>query len=238
MAQISHLSVLINPTALLERTVQIPSLQIGQADLLLHRQTDGAANWTLHKEAQESAPTWKVDLQTLSLEGVHAQVIDAVSPLDLKAELNTLQEQGAEGYGIGWKAEGTYRDAKINGEGKTGGLLSLREGSEPFPVQGQVHIGTTTIALEGSVVRPQSLASLDVRLKLAGDTMADLYPLLGLALPNTPPYSTEGHLIGELEGDDTWRYESFKGVVGKSDLEGTLVYQVREPRSLLTGAVQ
>src|SRR3546814_4130605 len=55
--------------------------------------------------------------------------------------------------------------------------------------------------------------------------------LLGVALPNTPPYRTEGHLIGELEGDDTWRYESFKGMVGKSDLEGTLVYQLRQPRS-------
>src|SRR3546814_14153500 len=67
--------------------------------------------------------------------------------------------------------------------------------------------------------------------------MADLYPLLGVALPNTPPYRTEGHLIGELEGDDTWRYESYKGMVGKSDLEGTLVYQLRQPRYLLTGAV-
>ncbi|NYT86978.1 AsmA family protein [Pollutimonas harenae] len=238
MAQISQLSALINPAALLERTVQIASLQIGQADLLLHRQADGAANWTLHKEPQESASAWKVDLQTLSLEGVHAQVIDAVSTLDLKVELNTLQEQGAEDYGIGWNAEGTYHDAKIKGEGKTGGLLSLREDSEPFPVQGQVHIGSTTIALEGSVVRPQNLAALDVELKLSGDTMADLYPLLGLALPNTPPYRTKGHLIGKLEGDDTWRYESFQGVVGKSDLAGTLVYQVRKPRSVLTGAVQ
>src|SRR3546814_13463079 len=41
-----------------------------------------------------------------------------------------------------------------------------------------------------------------------------------------------------LEGeDDTWRYEGFKGVVGKSDLHGTLVYQVRKPRSMLSGQV-
>lgn len=238
MARVSQLSVLINPAALLERTVQIASLQIGQADLLLQRQADGAANWTLHKDPQESASAWKVDLQTLSLEGVHAQVLDAVSTLELTAELNTLQEQGADGYGIGWKADGAYRGAGVSGEGKTGGLLSLREGSKPFPLQGQVHIGSTTIELEGSVVRPQNIAALDVNLKLSGDTMADLYPLLGVALPNTPPYRTEGHLIGELEGDDTWRYESFKGMVGKSDLEGTLVYQLRQPRSLLTGAVK
>lgn len=236
MAQVSRLSVLINTAALLDHTVQIASLQIGQADLLLQRQADGKANWTFNQDKKDAPSAWKVDLQSLSLESVRAQVIDAASQLDLKAELDTLQEQGPEGYGLGWKAGGTYRDADIKGEGKTGGLLSLQEGGEPFPVRGEVHVGTTTIGLEGSVTRPQALAALDVRLKLAGDTMSDLYPLLGIALPNTPPYRTEGRLVGELEGEsDTWRYESFTGMVGKSDLEGTLVYQVREPRSMLTG---
>ncbi|MGB6103199.1 MAG: AsmA family protein [Pusillimonas sp.] len=238
MAQVSQLSLLINPSALLDRTVQIASLQIGQADLLLQRQADGKANWTFGKDQDAGPSKWKVDLQSLSLESVRAEVQDAVSTLEMKTELDTLKEPSAEGYGIGWKADGGYRDAKISGEGKMGGLLSLREGGEPFPLRGQVHIGSTTIGLEGSVTRPQTLAALDVRLKLAGDTMADLYGLLGVALPNTPPYRTEGRLVAELEGDaDTWRYESFTGMVGKSDLEGMLVYQVREPRSLLTGEV-
>ncbi|NYT58307.1 AsmA family protein [Alcaligenaceae bacterium] len=238
MAQVSHLSVLLNPLPLLEHTVEIASLQIGQADLLLQRQADGAANWTLTQSPDSQPSAWKVDLQTLSLQGVHAQVQDTVSKIDLKADLDTLQEQSAEGYGIGWKAEGSYRDGQISGDGKMGGLLSLRDGSEPFPLQGRVQLGSTTIELQGSVLRPQNIAKLDVNLTLAGDTMSDLYPLLGVALPNTPPYRTKGRLIGELEGDDTWRYESFTGTVGKSDLQGTLVYQVREPRSLLTGSLE
>src|SRR5690606_14563127 len=85
----------------------------------------------------------------------------------------------------------------------------------------------------------QQLAALDVKLHLAGHSMADLYPLIGVVLPSTPPYSTEGRLIAQLEGDeDNWRYENFNGIVGESDLSGTLEYQLREPRALLTGEVE
>ncbi|NYT43850.1 AsmA family protein [Alcaligenaceae bacterium] len=241
MARVSRLSALINPVALLGHTVQIASLEIEKADILLQREADGAANWTFKKDEDENKQPskWVVDLQEISLQSVHAQVVDAASKLDMTADLDTLEDTDGEGYGIGWKASGSYNDADVSGEGKTGGILSLREGSDPFPVRGSVNVGTTTIGLEGSVTRPQALASLDVRLKLAGETMADLFPILGIALPNTPPYSTEGRLIAMLEGeDDTWRYEEFKGIVGKSDLNGTLVFHAREPRSLLTGEVE
>lgn len=239
MAKVTSVTVLLNPVALLARTVQIADLKIDEADLFLERRSDGTANWTFKKDESKSPSKWKVDLQKVSLARVHAQVVDAASKLDLKTDLDTLQERSQEGYGIGWKASGTYNEAEISGEGKTGGILSLTQGSEPFPLRGSVNVGTTTIGIEGSVTRPQALASLDVRLKLAGDTMADLFPLVGVALPDTPPYSTEGHLIGMLEGDDdTWKYEEFKGRVGKSDLQGSLTYQIREPRPLLSGNVE
>ena len=240
MAEVSRVSALINPLALLNHTVQLAELNVEEADLLLIRQSDGKANWMLEPKEKDPAPSkWKFDLQKVTLKRVRAQVTDAPSKLDLKTELDTLQETGADGYGIGWKASGTYNDAKIKGEGKAGGILSLREGDNPFPLMGSVDFGTTTIGLEGSVTRPQALAALDVRLKLAGETMADLYPILGITLPNTPPYSTEGRLVGMLEGnDDTWRYEDFTGVVGESDLQGTLEYQLREPRSFLTGELK
>ena len=240
MAKVSRLSVVLNPLPLLNHTVELNSLDIEEADVLLERRDDGQANWTLAKKEQDSEPSkWRFDLQKISLKRVRAQAIDAASKLDVKAELDTLQDGGSQGYGLGWKASGTYNDAEIGGEGKTGGILSLRQGSDPFPLSGKVSIGGTTIELEGSVTRPQNLASLDVRLKLAGPTMSDLLPLIGVALPHTPPYSTEGRLVAMLEGDDDrWRYEDFKGKMGESDLEGTLIYQVREPRSLLTGEVE
>jgi uncharacterized protein involved in outer membrane biogenesis len=240
MAKVSALKAVINPLALLARHVQIARLDIENAQLYLERSADGVANWTFaNKESAEADKKWTVDLQKLSLKSVHAQVDDAASKLNLKTDLDTLNESGPEGYGMGWKATGSYNGADITGEGKTGGVLSLRQGDDPFPLRGNVAIGTTKIGLEGSVTRPQSLAALDVKLTLEGETMADLLPLIGVALPNTPPYSTEGHLIGMLEGEeDTWRYEDFKGLVGESDIQGSLVYQMRKPRPLLSGHLE
>ncbi|HWL29549.1 MAG TPA: AsmA family protein [Burkholderiaceae bacterium] len=240
MAEVSSLTVLVNPLALLGKTVEIADLQVEKANVLLERQADGTANWDFKKKDENDTPSdWKFDLQKISLQSVHAQVIDATSKLDMKADLDTLEATTPEGYGMGWKASGTYNEAEVSGEGSTGGILSLRQGSNPFPLRGEMKVGSTVIALEGSVTRPQALAALDVRLKLAGDTMADLLPLVGIALPDTPPYSTEGHLIGLLEGDDDrWRYEDFKGKVGESDIRGTLEYQLRKPRPLLTGEVE
>src|SRR5690606_14463255 len=49
----------------------------------------------------------------------------------------------------------------------------------------------------------------------------DLYPLLGIALPPTPPYSLDGHFTRDIEGKrTTWHYDGFTGAVGDSDLRG------------------
>jgi len=241
MAEVSDLIAVIKPLPLLSRNIELPRLKIEAANVVLNRNAEGVNNWTFtHENASDAAePTWQFNLEQLQLSRARVHVIDVASKLDMQAELDTLQETSPQGYGIGFKASGTYNDAAIEGQGQTGDILSLRAGSEPFPLQGKLSVGETTIGIEGSVTKPQQLAALDVQLELAGNSMADLYPLTGVALPNTPPYHTQGRLIGMLEGDDdTWRYENFKGVVGESDLGGTLEYQRREPRPRLVGEVE
>ena len=238
MVQIKRLVVSLNPLALLEKTVQIPVLELDEAAIVLERRDDGKNNWTLGKgDSQPSG--WTFELQKLELKQVSLQVTDAVSQLKLKTALDSLKEPTPEGYGIAWKASGTYNDAAVSGEGRAGKVLSLRESNTAFPLEGDVKVGQTTITVQGSVTRPQALAALDLRLKLQGATMSDLFPLIGVALPNTPPYSTEGHLTGVLDqAVQIWKYESFKGKVGSSDVEGTLEFLRQKPRSLLRGEIQ
>lgn len=238
MARVSRLAVTINPIALLSHTVQIPDLDIDTADIHLERDQDGASNWTLKKDPASKPSDWKVDLESISLKSVKAQVVDAASKLDLQTQLDTLANK-ENGYGLGWKAAGTYNGERIDGEGRTGGILSLQQGSDPFPVAGKLSIGKTSVELEGSVTRPQALAALDVKMKLSGDSMSDMLSLIGVALPVTPPYSTQGRLVATLDGDvDVWRYEDFEGEVGKSDLRGTLEFKRSKPRPILSGTVK
>ncbi|CAM2145324.1 AsmA family protein [Pararobbsia alpina] len=140
-------------------------------------------------------------------------------------------------YALGWSVKGTYKKQPLSGTGKVGGILALQDASRPFPIQFDVRIGDTRIAVVGTLGDPAHLAALDLRLWLQGRSMGQLYALTGVALPETPPYATDGHLIARLRGDPVFRYEDFTGRVGGSDLNGTLVFRMQSPRPLLTGSL-
>jgi uncharacterized protein involved in outer membrane biogenesis len=77
---------------------------------------------------------------------------------------------------------------------------------------------------------------MDLQVMLKGASMADLYELTGLVLPNTPPFQTRGRLIGSLApGKAVWEYRDFDGTVGNSDLHGSLTYTSAKPRPKLQG---
>ncbi|TDN70262.1 AsmA family protein [Paraburkholderia sp. BL10I2N1] len=139
-------------------------------------------------------------------------------------------------YGIGWTVKGTYNRTALSGSGKVGGVLALQDANRPFPVQADVKVGDTRIAVVGTVTDPAHLAAVDLRLWLQGASMAHLYSLTGVTLPETPPYATEGHLIGQFKRNaSVFKYENFTGRVGESNLNGSLTYFAREPRPLLQG---
>ena len=118
-------------------------------------------------------------------------------------------------------------------------MLALRDASRPFPLQADVEIGDTRLALVGTLTDPMHLAALDVRLWLQGRSLDHLYPILGVTLPETPPYATDGHLVGRIRSEGSvFTYSGFTGRVGGSDLEGTLTYEARRPRPLLTGTTE
>ncbi|MCX4165192.1 MULTISPECIES: AsmA family protein [Paraburkholderia] len=141
-----------------------------------------------------------------------------------------------QAYSLGWTVKGTYNRTPVSGNGKVGGVLALQDADRPFPIQADVKAGDLRVALVGTLTDPAHLAALDLRLWLQGTSMAHLYALTGVTLPDTPPYATDGRLIGQFRrGASTFRYENFTGRVGGSDLNGTLSYTQREPRPLLQG---
>ncbi|MFD1556157.1 AsmA family protein [Paraburkholderia silviterrae] len=139
-------------------------------------------------------------------------------------------------YAIGWTIKGAYNKTPLSGDGKFGGVLALQDARRPFPIQADVRAGDLHIALVGTLTDPTHLAAVDLRLWLQGQSMAHLYKLTGVTLPETPPYATEGRFVGQFRrGASVFRYENFTGRVGGSDLNGTLVYEQRQPRPLLSG---
>jgi uncharacterized protein involved in outer membrane biogenesis len=142
-------------------------------------------------------------------------------------------------YQFAFQALGKYQGAPVDGNGKTGGVLALQQSDQPFPIQADMHVGDSHIALVGTLTDPLNLAALNIRLWFSGTSMAKLYPLIGITLPDTPPYATEGHLRANLKrGASHFSYDHFRGRVGGSDLEGDLAFDTGGARPKLSGAVK
>lgn len=235
MAEIGRITFSLDPLPLLRHQIVIPSLLLDSPSLTLERTADGKNNWSVQSE-QPSA--WLVKLTRVELTQGRLRLVDAVKHADLKAELSTLPDGQPGGYGIGWTITGRFNGQAVSGNGKSGAILSLRDQATPYPLQADVRIGKTSIGLQGNVTRPQEPGALDMRLKLAGVSMAQLYEICGIVLPETRPYATEGRLIGVLNRQGgNWTYEKFSGKMGDSDLAGTLEFQSRASRPLLKGSV-
>jgi uncharacterized protein involved in outer membrane biogenesis len=162
------------------------------------------------------------------------------SPASTSANTGTTSQQkskpSAPLYGLGWTVKGTYKKTAVSGSGKVGGVLALQDTTRPFPVQADVKIGDMHIALAGTVTAPAHLAVLDVKLWLQGVSMAHLFPLTGVPLPETPPYATEGRLVGQFKAEgNVFKYANFTGRVGESDVNGSVVYEGRKPRPFVSG---
>ncbi|MBD8626070.1 AsmA family protein [Oxalobacteraceae sp. CFBP 8753] len=227
---------------LLTKDVVITDLRLANPDIAVQRRADGSNSWTF----KDNGPSeWKVDLQRLAFDSAKVRYVDEPVGLDLRATADSIRggetastAAGVPPYGLTFTLAGTYNKAKITGGGKAGAVLSLTGDDTSFPIEAEATAGENKLGLRGIIRDPRSLSGFALQMQLAGASMADLYGLTGVLLPETPPYATKGTLLGKKDGDFwTFTYKDFTGKVGASDIAGTLAYAQRKPRPLLTGAL-
>ena len=234
MANIKQFSFSLNPLALLKKNISIPVLSFDSPVINLLRDADGNNNWTFKPDDKPSP--WRLELQHVIFTQGSVHLVDAIKHADVTADIETIDSDPV--YGVTWQIHGKLDGETVSGNGKSGNALSLQHQTEPYPIMAHLRVGKTVIAIDGTLTKPTDLAALDMRLKLSGISMARLYALSGIVLPETPPYETEGHLVGTMGSQGShWVYEKFNGKVGSSDIGGSLDYQSRQSRPLLSGAI-
>lgn len=235
IAQVRRVTFSLNPLALLGKKIKVNNLSLEEPLLFLERAKDGKNNWTLKSTAPSE---WQFELQKIGFSKGNVHLVDAIKRADLRVNVDSLDGGAAKGYALDWKVTGSLDKEKVNGSGKAGAILALQQSSSPYPVEADVRIGKTSVAFNGTLTNPRSLGALDVRLKLAGVSMAKLYALTGIPFPETPAFATEGRLIATINKDSSeWKYQKFSGKVGSSDLSGTFEYQLKKPRPYLKGTL-
>ena len=242
MAAAQRIEAGVRILPLLTKDVVITDLRLANPDIAVQRRADGSNSWTF----KDNGPSvWKVDLQRLAFDSAKVRYVDEPISLDLRATADSIKggetastTKGVPPYGLAFTLAGTYNKAKITGGGKAGAVLSLTGDDTSFPIEAEAAAGENKLGLRGVIRDPRSLSGFALQMQLAGASMADLYELTGVLLPETPPYATKGNLLGKKEADFwTFTYKDFTGKVGASDIAGTLAYAQRKPRPLLTGAL-
>lgn len=233
MASVGQFAFAIEPLALLRQRIEIPQLRFDNPQLLLQREAGGRNNWTFKDDDQPSA--WKLNIHSVVFSKGTLRYIDAVTHLDASAQIDTINDPR---YGVAWQLRGKWNNQDVSGSGKAGAVLALQQ-IQPYPLAASLNVGGTSISFDGTLTKPASLTAIDMQLKLSGPSMAKLYGLTGVLLPETPPFVTQGHLTGNLGAHASrWVYEQFTGKVGRSDIAGKLEFKTGQARPLLNGSVQ
>ncbi|WP_462401433.1 AsmA family protein [Pseudomonas sp. Marseille-QA0332] len=256
MVGLQRVEFRLSPLPLLFRQIVIPRIDLTRPDASLTRLADGRANWTFDfgpKDENAEPSSWELDIGSIGFDQGNVSFEDQTLKASMKVQIDPLGKPipfgdivgkataqktgGAQDYAFGLKAEGRYKGQPVSGTGKIGGLLALRDAEQPFPLQADVRIADTHVVLAGTLVDPLNLGALDLRLRLSGNSLGNLYPLTGVTLPDTPAYSTDGHLTANLQAKEgpRFRYEQFNGKIGNSDIHGDLGFVSSQPRSKLTG---
>ena len=133
------------------------------------------------------------------------------------------------------EGEGRYRGEPFELEGRVDSPLDLQDSAQPYRVDVRARAGASRARVRGALPAALQFDAFQVQAELSGPDLAHLYPLLGIALPATPPYTLDGQL-----GRDgtTWRYHDFRGTVGSSDLSGDIDIALAGERPLLTADLE
>ncbi|QEX23963.1 membrane protein [Hypericibacter adhaerens] len=222
---------------LLKGDFVLPRLVLHKPDIALERNAEGKSNWSPEESPMAGSVAQAVQPETRSetplisrieIDGGHVTYTDMQRRLDLEGEIQTATGQaGAEPQtelALKGKLEGRPLTLHFTG----GSALMLRDTSIPYPADLDIGFGNTRLKVKGTVQDPFKFTGADLQLSLSGSDLADIYVLLGIPGPPTPPYQITGHLTRD---GDVWHVADMKLHAGKSDLAGkvTIDQSVKPP---------
>ena len=218
MASVDRLQFEIEVWPLFHRQVRIPEIHLDRPRLLLEMGPKGIGNWVFGSPGQT-----QVQFGRLWIDDGRLRYADTAAKTDIDAVVNSSAPDKGDGAPpIDVTGGGHWKGTKFSVRGHAQSPLALRDTQQPYHIDAHAQAGNTRAHARGTLVDPLQLRDFDLKLALSGTNLGDLYPLLGIAVPDSPPYEFDGRFTRELKGALTiWHYDGFTGKVGDSDLSGT-----------------
>ncbi len=240
MLQLESLALAVNLRTLLHGDLEFTRLELIKPRLLLEKLSEDEANWNFLDNPAGAVAFAAFPDERGEFPIIDALVIDEGQVTYRNRATNT--ELSVQATTIKGDADKNEQQIRFGGKGivqgqtfsftlRGGSVLDLRDTRTPYPVSASLRAGATTASIKGTITDPITMQGVDLTLKVQGENAADLFPLTGIALLPTPPY----RLVGRLgHAEDVWTFKEFSGRMGDSDLAGTLTWDMRPSRPLLT----
>ncbi|MEA9580191.1 AsmA family protein [Xanthomonas nasturtii] len=230
MAELNAAEIDVELWPLLRGKVRLPEIRLDQPTVLLEAGNEThPGNWVFDTQKGDgSMPR----LGRLLVTKGRLQYIDDAMRSNIDVAIDSLapprSDQRAAPIGIDGK--GRWKGYPFTLKGNTASPLELSQSEHPFRIDLRGSAGATRTHVRGTLTNPFQFRVFNLQMALSGQDMEDLYPLTGVAMPSTPPYTLDGHLRRD---GDVWRYETFTGTAGDSDLSGTAEIDLRNKRPFL-----
>lgn len=199
--------------ALFKGEFRIPQLRLTKPRVQFERGPEGVGNWVFGKEGGKPP-----QFRNLWIDDGRLQFIDSRQKTNLDVAVASLSPRDNEvAPTISVEGGGRWKGNRMTLKGTAESPLELRNTAQPYRIDMRGSSGATHAHARGTLLDPLRLRDFDLKLALSGENLEDLYPLIGVATPPTPPYRLDGQLTRDGR---TWKYDGFTGIVGDTDLAG------------------
>lgn len=209
----------------------LPDVTLTRPRLALEISSDGRHNWYLDREQKDEKSALHVG--RLQVDAGDIVFHDPAQKTEIHAKISTVNAASGQANLV-FNATGRLRGLPLKASGTGGPVLALRDDSAPYPIKFHAAMDRTQVEVDGTVTGLTALSAADVQLALRGRNFAELYPLLRVALPPTPPYRIAGHL---RQNGNRVEYGRFHGHMGSSDLAGNISVNLSTTKPSVTADV-
>jgi AsmA family protein len=237
LLQLQRLQVQVELRPLFGGHLILRRVELDQPDLYLHQEASGRANWTNENTAPTSAtapaakPFNLPTIHELSIDSGNVTLVDDLQKLRIKGTIQAHEQASdTSAQALHIQAHGTINDEPLAVDVSGGSLLEL-DPEHPYPFKLSIKAAQNEVDASGEVVKPFNLAQIELQASAQGPDLAQLFYLTNLALPNSPPYQLKAHISRDGQ---RFTVRDLKGVLGRSDISGSIDVDVSHHRPNLT----
>jgi uncharacterized protein involved in outer membrane biogenesis len=225
---------------LLKGDIVLPTLVMRRPEVGVEMGPQEQVNWSVSEapatataaKAVEPKHRWQAPLiGRLEITEGKVQYVDTKRKLALDGTISTASGKAGTQPQAELSLKGKLENEPLQVHFIGGSALMLRDTSEPYPVDLDIAYGGTRLTAKGTLEDPFEWKGANVELSLAGPNLSEIYPLLGIPGPPTPPYRISGKLD---RAPGTWKFVGTKWHAGDSDLAGDIFIDENKKPAFLT----